>query len=155
MSCKFQCVVIFIKILASLLLSRSPDMFFFRSVPYKVGLKLWTFRGGTAWGTTTSLLRDHMIVTRGSNGVVSRSALTFLCGIYVYGVTWILLGQSKEETLSPNVWKQFMVSITIWYHKPLTPSANEKSSIRCLISPWKMFIETWVVAQQISNLSIS
>lgn len=37
-----------------------------------------------------------------------RSALTFLCGIYVYGVTWILLGQSKEETLSPNVWKQFM-----------------------------------------------
>ena len=49
-----------------------------------------------------------MIVTRGSNDVVSRSALTFLCGIYVYGVTWILLGQSNEETLSPNVWKQFM-----------------------------------------------
>ena len=54
-----------------------------------------------------------MIVTRGSNDVVSRSALTFLCGIYVYGVTWILLGQSNEETLSPNVWKQFMVSIEL------------------------------------------
>ena len=41
----------------------------------------------------------------------SRSALTFLCGIYVYGVTWILLGQSNEKALSPNVWKQFMVSV--------------------------------------------
>lgn len=51
-----------------------------------------------------------MLGLTGSNVVVSRSALTFLCGIYVYGVTWILLGQSNEETLSPNVWKQFMVS---------------------------------------------
>ena len=39
-----------------------------------------------------------------------RSALTFLCGIFVYGVTWILLGQSSEKTISPNIWKQFMVS---------------------------------------------
>lgn len=37
-----------------------------------------------------------------------RSALTFLCGIFVYGVTWILLGQSSEKTISPNIWKQFM-----------------------------------------------
>ena len=28
-------------------------------------------------------------------------------------MTWILLGQSNEETLSPNVWKQFMVSIEL------------------------------------------
>ncbi|XP_067023223.1 major facilitator superfamily domain-containing protein 12-like [Acropora muricata] len=37
-----------------------------------------------------------------------RSALTFLCGIFVYGVTWILLGQSSEKTISPNIRKQFM-----------------------------------------------
>ncbi|XP_031567378.1 major facilitator superfamily domain-containing protein 12-like isoform X1 [Actinia tenebrosa] len=37
-----------------------------------------------------------------------RSALTFICGIYVYGVTWILLGESKDSVLSPSVWKQFM-----------------------------------------------
>ena len=43
---------------------------------------------------------------------IFRSAVTFLCGIFVYGVTWILLGQSSEQTLNPGVWKQFMVSGT-------------------------------------------
>ncbi|XP_020619286.1 major facilitator superfamily domain-containing protein 12-like [Orbicella faveolata] len=68
---------------------------------------------GFGWGSTQighlSLIPE--ISKRESERVelnALRSALTFLCGIYVYGVTWILLGQSKEETLSPNVWKQFM-----------------------------------------------
>ncbi|XP_048575742.1 major facilitator superfamily domain-containing protein 12 isoform X2 [Nematostella vectensis] len=37
-----------------------------------------------------------------------RSAFTFLCGIFVYGVTWVLLGQSTESQLSPGLWKEFM-----------------------------------------------
>ena len=39
-----------------------------------------------------------------------RSALRFVCGIFVFGVTWILLGRSSEESISPGMWKQFMVS---------------------------------------------
>ncbi|EDO41826.1 predicted protein, partial [Nematostella vectensis] len=53
-----------------------------------------------------------------------RSALTFICGIYVYGVTWILLGESSEETLTPNVWKQFMVRC-ILDHYPTYPFSFE------------------------------
>ena len=56
---------------------------------------------------------------------IFRSALTFLCGIYVYGVTWILLGQSKEETLSPGVWKQFMVSEENYTYCVLVSSHTE------------------------------
>ncbi|KAK3743996.1 hypothetical protein QZH41_010795 [Actinostola sp. cb2023] len=38
----------------------------------------------------------------------TRSAMTFICGIYTYGVTWILLGQSTESKITPKVWKEFM-----------------------------------------------
>jgi len=39
-----------------------------------------------------------------------RSALRFVCGIFVFGVTWILLRKSSEDNISPATWKQFMVS---------------------------------------------
>lgn len=37
-----------------------------------------------------------------------RSALRFVCGIFVFGVTWILLRKSSEDNISPATWKQFM-----------------------------------------------
>lgn len=37
-----------------------------------------------------------------------RSALRFSCGIFVFGVTWILLRRSSEENISSATWKQFM-----------------------------------------------
>ncbi|XP_015747464.1 PREDICTED: major facilitator superfamily domain-containing protein 12-like [Acropora digitifera] len=37
-----------------------------------------------------------------------RSALRFVCGIFVFGVTWILLRKSSEDSISPATWKQFM-----------------------------------------------
>lgn len=37
-----------------------------------------------------------------------RSALRFACGIFVFGVTWILLGRSSESNISSATWKQFM-----------------------------------------------
>ena len=40
----------------------------------------------------------------------ARSALRFGCGIFVFGVTWILLRRSSEENISSATWKQFMVS---------------------------------------------
>ena len=40
----------------------------------------------------------------------ARSALRFSCGIFVFGVTWILLRRSSEENISSATWKQFMVS---------------------------------------------
>ena len=36
--------------------------------------------------------------------------MRFVCGIFVFGVTWILIGKSSETTISPAMWKQFMVS---------------------------------------------
>lgn len=36
-----------------------------------------------------------------------RSGLTFVCGIFIYVVTWILLGQASEEGISPNLAKEF------------------------------------------------
>ena len=39
-----------------------------------------------------------------------RSALRFVCGIFVFGVTWILLRKSSQDNISPATWKQFMVS---------------------------------------------
>ena len=39
-----------------------------------------------------------------------RSALRFVCGIFVFAVTWILLGRSSESNISSTTWKQFMVS---------------------------------------------
>ncbi|KAK3739262.1 hypothetical protein QZH41_008453, partial [Actinostola sp. cb2023] len=41
----------------------------------------------------------------------TRSAMTFICGIYTYGVTWILLGQSTESKITPKVWKEFMTAV--------------------------------------------
>ena len=39
-----------------------------------------------------------------------RSGLTFVCGIYVFGMTWLLLGTNPEESVGPAVAPQFMVS---------------------------------------------
>lgn len=36
-----------------------------------------------------------------------RSGLTFVCGIFIYVVTWILLGQASEEGISHNLWREF------------------------------------------------
>lgn len=36
-----------------------------------------------------------------------RSGLTFVCGIFIYTVTWILLGQASEEGISHGLWKEF------------------------------------------------
>ncbi|PFX34316.1 Major facilitator superfamily domain-containing protein 12 [Stylophora pistillata] len=36
-----------------------------------------------------------------------RSGLTFVCGIFIYSVTWILLGQASEEGISHGLWKEF------------------------------------------------
>lgn len=36
-----------------------------------------------------------------------RSGLTFVCGIFIYVVTWILLGQASEEGISHSLWKEF------------------------------------------------
>ncbi|EDO48348.1 predicted protein [Nematostella vectensis] len=49
-----------------------------------------------------------------------RSAFTFLCGIFVYGVTWVLLGQSTESQLSPGLWKEFMefLLLTTYFFPP-------------------------------------
>lgn len=47
---------------------------------------------------------------------VFRSAVTFICGAVMYMATWVLLGQSKEDSLSPKVWKQFMVRKTLLYY---------------------------------------
>ena len=41
--------------------------------------------------------------------VYFRSALRFVCGIFVFVVTWILLGRSSESNISSTTWKQFMV----------------------------------------------
>ena len=43
--------------------------------------------------------------------VYFRSALRFVCGIFVFGVTWILLGKSSESSISFTTWKQFMVGV--------------------------------------------
>ena len=40
-----------------------------------------------------------------------RSGLTFVCGIYVFGATWFLLGTNPEESVNDTVAPQFMVSI--------------------------------------------
>ncbi|XP_065053899.1 major facilitator superfamily domain-containing protein 12-like [Rhopilema esculentum] len=37
-----------------------------------------------------------------------RSGLTFVCGIYVFGATWFLLGTNPEENVTGNVAPQFM-----------------------------------------------
>ncbi|PFX27557.1 major facilitator superfamily domain-containing protein 12-like [Stylophora pistillata] len=36
------------------------------------------------------------------------SALRFICGIFVFCVTWILLGRSSEANISSSMWQQFM-----------------------------------------------
>lgn len=36
-----------------------------------------------------------------------RSGLTFVCGIFIYVVTWVLLGQESEEGISPNLKREF------------------------------------------------
>jgi len=36
-----------------------------------------------------------------------RSGLTFVCGIFIYLVTWILLGQASEEGITHNLRKEF------------------------------------------------
>ncbi|XP_031567382.1 major facilitator superfamily domain-containing protein 12-like isoform X3 [Actinia tenebrosa] len=82
------------------------------------GTKMWYYIGlGTfccfGWGATQighlALIPE---ICRSKTDAIElsalRSAVTFMCGIFIYVVTWILLGQSKEESLSPNVWKQFM-----------------------------------------------
>ena len=38
-----------------------------------------------------------------------RSALKLGCGVFVYIVTWILLGQNSEETVDKSAQKQFTV----------------------------------------------
>ena len=35
--------------------------------------------------------------------------MTFFCGIYIYVITWILLGQEKEKTISPKLKTDFTV----------------------------------------------
>lgn len=35
--------------------------------------------------------------------------MTFVCGIYIYLVTWILLGQDNEKTISPKLKTDFTV----------------------------------------------
>ena len=39
-----------------------------------------------------------------------RSGLTFVCGIYVFGATWFLLGTNPEDSVNETVAPQFMVS---------------------------------------------
>lgn len=36
--------------------------------------------------------------------------MTFVCGIYVFGATWFLLGTNPEESVNETVAPQFMVS---------------------------------------------
>ena len=43
-----------------------------------------------------------------------RSGLTFVCGIYVFGATWFLLGTNPEESVNEAVAPQFMVSTHIY-----------------------------------------
>lgn len=38
-----------------------------------------------------------------------RSALKLGCGVFVFVVTWILLGQNSEETVNESAKKQFTV----------------------------------------------
>ncbi|XP_057310021.1 major facilitator superfamily domain-containing protein 12-like [Hydractinia symbiolongicarpus] len=38
-----------------------------------------------------------------------RSGLTFVCGIFVYGTTWLLLGTTDGENVDSSVSKQFMI----------------------------------------------
>lgn len=45
--------------------------------------------------------------------VYFRSALRFACGIFVFAVTWILLGRSSESNISSTTWKQFMVGVLV------------------------------------------
>ena len=45
----------------------------------------------------------------------NRSALRFICGIFVFCVTWVLLGRSSEASISPSMWQQFMVSCLFAY----------------------------------------
>ena len=51
------------------------------------------------------------INSRESLCVYFRSALRFVCGIFVFCVTWILLGRSSESNISSSTWKQFMVGV--------------------------------------------
>lgn len=53
--------------------------------------------------------RDSLIDYGLVESAFNRSAVTFICGIYAYGATWILLGQSTEYKITPKLWKEFMV----------------------------------------------
>ena len=49
------------------------------------------------------------VLSYSCSSVSSRSGLTFVCGIYVFGATWFLLGTNPEENVTGNVAPQFMV----------------------------------------------
>ena len=56
---------------------------------------------------------DIVIVIVISIYYTNRSSFTYVGGMYVYGVTWILLRQDSDTNLSPKQWKEFMVGSSI------------------------------------------
>ena len=46
-------------------------------------------------------------------GSLSRTGFSYIGGIFAYVLAWILLGQSSEDNLSPNNWKDFTVHNTL------------------------------------------
>ena len=40
---------------------------------------------------------------------VARSGCTYASGIFMYAITWILLGEDSQNNLSRSQWKDFMV----------------------------------------------
>ena len=41
---------------------------------------------------------------------ITRSGFFFICGIFVYGLTWILLGRAEGADVDPSLAPQFKVS---------------------------------------------
>lgn len=61
---------------------------------------------------TTLIFTDQALESNSKQNLFSfvfRSALKLGCGVFVYVVTWILLGQNSEETVDESAQKQFTV----------------------------------------------
>ena len=52
----------------------------------------------------------RLILALRHDSLLFRSGLTFVCGIFIYGVTWILLGQESEEEITRSLGREFTVS---------------------------------------------
>ena len=53
-----------------------------------------------------------------------------MCGIFIYVVTWVLLGQESEEGISPNLKREFTVRLPETRVKDFDSNSSVVHSIR-------------------------